>query len=59
MRVDGHLMVGTGLAFTDDLEGGLEHLENGIRCFESQRQRPRIASRSDRTRYRVLHDRGR
>jgi predicted ATPase/class 3 adenylate cyclase len=37
MRVDAHLMVGVGLAFTNDLEGGLEHLEEGIRCFESQR----------------------
>ena len=37
MRVDGHLMVGVGLAFTNDLEGGLKHLEKGITCFESQR----------------------
>jgi predicted ATPase len=37
MRVDGHLMVATGLAFGNDLEGGIEHLEQGIRCFESQR----------------------
>jgi predicted ATPase/class 3 adenylate cyclase len=37
MRVDAHLMMGVGLAFTNDLEGGLEHLENGIKCFESQR----------------------
>ena len=37
MRVDGHLMVATGLAFTGDLDGGLEHLELGIGCFESQR----------------------
>ena len=37
MRVDGHLMVGSGLAFTTDIEGGLEHLEQGIECFESQR----------------------
>ncbi|HZO58826.1 MAG TPA: adenylate/guanylate cyclase domain-containing protein [Solirubrobacterales bacterium] len=37
MRVDAHLMVGTGLAFTNDIERGLEHLEHGIRCFESQR----------------------
>jgi predicted ATPase/class 3 adenylate cyclase len=36
MRVDGHLMVGVGLAFTDDIDGGSEHLEQGIRCFESQ-----------------------
>ena len=40
MRVDAHLMVGSGLAFTNDIEGGLEHLENGIRCFESQRLGP-------------------
>ena len=37
MRVDGHLMIATGLAFTTDIEGGLERLEQGIRCFESQR----------------------
>ena len=37
MRVDAHLMLGIGLAFSTDLEGGIEHLENGIRCFESQR----------------------
>ena len=37
MRVDAHLMVGVGLAFTSDLEGGLKHLEDGIKCFESQR----------------------
>jgi predicted ATPase/class 3 adenylate cyclase len=36
-RVDAHLLVGAGLAFTNDLEGGIEHLENAIRCFESQR----------------------
>ena len=36
-RVDGHLMLGTGLAFTGELEEGLEHLEKGITCFESQR----------------------
>jgi predicted ATPase len=39
IRVDGHLMVGTGLAFTSDIDGGLEHLESGIKCFESQRHR--------------------
>jgi predicted ATPase len=37
MRVAGHLTVGVGLAFTNDLEGGIDHLENAIRCFESQR----------------------
>ena len=37
MRVDAHLLVGVGLAFTGDLEGGLKHLEDGIKCFESQR----------------------
>jgi predicted ATPase/class 3 adenylate cyclase len=37
MRIDAHLMVGMSLAFMNDLEGGLEHLEEGIKCFESQR----------------------
>ena len=37
MRVDAQLMLGVGLAFTNDLEGGLRHLEDGIKCFESQR----------------------
>jgi predicted ATPase/class 3 adenylate cyclase len=37
MRVDAHLMVGVNLAFTSDLEAGLNHLEEGIKCFESQR----------------------
>ena len=36
MRVDAHLMIGTGLAFTNDLDGGIEHLEQGIKHFESQ-----------------------
>jgi hypothetical protein len=31
------MSVGTGLAFTTDLVGGLEHLELAIKCFESQR----------------------
>jgi predicted ATPase/class 3 adenylate cyclase len=38
MAVDGHLMVGTGLTFTGDVDGGLQHFEQGIKCFESQRQ---------------------
>jgi tetratricopeptide (TPR) repeat protein len=37
MRVDAHLLIGVGLAFTNDLEGAIGHLENAIRCFESQR----------------------
>jgi predicted ATPase/class 3 adenylate cyclase len=36
MRVDGHLMVGASLAFSGDMKGGLDHLEEAIRCFESQ-----------------------
>jgi predicted ATPase/class 3 adenylate cyclase len=36
MRVDGHLMVGVAQAFTGDMGGGLNHLEEAIRCFESQ-----------------------
>src|SRR5829696_6433563 len=37
MRVDAHLLVGVSLAFTNDLEGAIGHLENAIECFESQR----------------------
>ena len=57
MRVDAHLLVGVGLAFTGDLEGGLKHLEDGIKCFESQRHgshrfqvgpNPGVASLHDR-----------
>jgi predicted ATPase len=36
MRVDAHLMVGTVLTFTGDIDGGLDHLENAVECFESQ-----------------------
>ncbi len=36
MAVDGHLMVGTGLTFMNDVEGGLEALAKGIEAFESQ-----------------------
>ena len=38
MRVDGHLVLGSNLAFMGDLDGGLEHLDRGIEYFESQRQ---------------------
>jgi predicted ATPase/class 3 adenylate cyclase len=36
-RVDAHLLLGVALAFTNDLEAAIEHFENAIRCFESQR----------------------
>jgi tetratricopeptide (TPR) repeat protein len=38
MLVDGHLVLGYNLAFLNDLHGGLEHLDRGIVCFESERQ---------------------
>ena len=41
MRVDGHLVLGSSLAFMGDLDGGLEHLDRGIEYFESQRQKSR------------------
>ena len=47
-RVDAHLLVGVGMAFTNDLQGGIEHLEKAVECFESQRL-ARIVFSSDRT----------
>lgn len=41
MLVDGHLVLGYNLAFLNDLHGGLEHLDRGIACFESEPQRSR------------------
>jgi predicted ATPase/class 3 adenylate cyclase len=38
MLADGHLVLGYNLAFLDDLHGGLEHLDQGIACFESAQQ---------------------
>jgi predicted ATPase len=38
MLVDGHLVLGYNLAFLGDLHGGLEHLDQGIACFESAQQ---------------------
>jgi predicted ATPase/class 3 adenylate cyclase len=35
MRIDGHLVVGSTLAFTGDLQGGLAHLDAAIGLFES------------------------
>jgi predicted ATPase/class 3 adenylate cyclase len=36
MLVDGHLVLGYNLAFLNDLHGGLEQLDQGITCFESE-----------------------
>jgi predicted ATPase len=36
MLVDGHLFVGTNLAFLDDLHAGLEHLDKAIAYFRSE-----------------------
>jgi predicted ATPase/class 3 adenylate cyclase len=41
MRVDGQLVLGSSLALEHDLHGGLEHLDNAIAGFESQRQSSR------------------
>ena len=41
MRVDGHLVLGSSIAFMGDLDGGLEHLDRGIEYFESQGQKSR------------------
>jgi predicted ATPase len=41
MRVDGHLVLGSSLAFMGDIDGGLEHLDRGIELFESQGQSSR------------------
>ena len=38
MLVDGHLVLGSNLAFLGDLHGGVEHLDQGIACFESERR---------------------
>ena len=35
MQIDGHLVVGSTLVFTGDLQGGLRHLDSGIGLFES------------------------
>ena len=41
MRVDGYFLLGTYAAFMGDLEGGLGHLDEAIRTFESGAYRPR------------------
>jgi predicted ATPase/class 3 adenylate cyclase len=41
MRVDGHLVLGSGLAMQQDLHGGLDHLDKAIAVFESQGHRSR------------------
>src|SRR5439155_1639291 len=41
MRADGHLVLGSSLALQHDLHGGLDHLDEAIASFESERHRPR------------------
>jgi predicted ATPase/class 3 adenylate cyclase len=41
MRVDGHLVLGSSLAFQRDLHGGLEHLDRAISLFKPEAQRSR------------------
>ena len=41
MRLDGHLILGTVLAFAGDLPGAAEQLDQGIEAFESPTYRPR------------------
>jgi predicted ATPase len=41
MRVDGHLVVGSSIAFQGDLHGGLAHLDKAIAWFESEGFRSR------------------
>jgi tetratricopeptide (TPR) repeat protein len=41
MLVDGHLVLGTNLAFLNDLHAGLEHIDKAITCFESEPHRSR------------------
>jgi predicted ATPase/class 3 adenylate cyclase len=38
MLVDGHLVLGSNLAFLDDLHGGLEHLDQALACSEPQQR---------------------
>ena len=40
MRVEGHLVLGTNLAFKNNLKLGLQHLEKGIDYFDPKRLRP-------------------
>ena len=57
MRVDAHLMVGVGLAFTDDLEGGLAASRAGHQVLRVAAPRlPSLPARSEPG-DRVLHDR--
>jgi predicted ATPase/class 3 adenylate cyclase len=41
MLVDGHLVLGSNLAFLNDLHAGLEHLDKAIAYFESEPSRSR------------------
>jgi hypothetical protein len=41
MRVEGHLMVGTAIAWVTDVHAGLEHLEKAIAGFDPNRKRAR------------------
>jgi predicted ATPase/class 3 adenylate cyclase len=41
LRVEGQLVLGSSLAFSGDVAGGLEELERGIAVFDPEVQRPR------------------
>ena len=41
MPVEGHLVLGYNLVFLGDLRGGLEHLDQGLNCFDPRRQSSR------------------
>ena len=42
MRIDGHLVVGASMVFTDGLEEGLEHLESALALHRAQPAAPRV-----------------
>jgi len=42
LQVDGHLVVGSNIAFRGDLAGGLVHLDRAIELFDPNRQRPGV-----------------
>jgi tetratricopeptide (TPR) repeat protein len=41
IKVEGHLVVGTGIAWADDVRAGLEHLEQAIADYDPDRKRAR------------------
>jgi predicted ATPase/class 3 adenylate cyclase len=42
MRIDGHLVVGSSMVFTDGLRDGLEHLEAALGLYRAEPTAPRI-----------------